>query len=205
MTCGEIPASVGSGVVSLNRTMVAAISLERLVPIAATILVACVPVACGTGATTEGPPTTIARDWPIWDTVDALGRDADIVVIGTVGKFIDEWQVTESDGGVAKTDAIHEFTVDEVLKGDETMLGGTINVGYWLVDDPNVTPLAEGERLLLFLGHFDWGGKGDGWVPLGSDSGVFDIADNMATTRGEVGPIAGTRVEVAGLRADLAR
>lgn len=177
--------------------------VERLHLMAVTLLMAALPVACGTGANTEGPPTTIAGDWPIWDTVDALGQDADIVVIGTVGRFIDEWQITESDGSVAKTDAIHEFTVDEVLKGDETVLGGIINVGYWLVDDPNVTPFGEGERLLLFLDRFDWGGKQDGWVPLGSDSGVFDIADTVAIARGEVGPMAGTRMEVADVRADL--
>ena len=176
---------------------------ERLHPIAFILLMASLLLACGTGANTEGPPTTIAGDWPIWDTVDALAEDADIVVIGTVGKFIDEWQVTESDGSIAKTDAIHEFTVEEVLKGDETELVGAISVGYWLVDDPNVTPFSEGATLLRFLDRFDWGGKHTGWVPLGSDSGVFDVADNTATARGEVGPMAGMRVEVADLRADL--
>lgn len=179
------------------------IRAERLHRIGVMLVTASLSVACGTGTVAGGPPTTIAGEWPIWDTVVALGEDADIVVVGTVGKLMDQWQVTESDGSVAKVDAIHEFTVEEVLNGDETLRGDIINVGYWVVDDPNVTPLGEGERLLLFLDHFDWGGKHDGWVPLGSDSGVFDIADTVAIARGEVGPIAGTRVEIAQLRADL--
>jgi hypothetical protein len=177
--------------------------LGRLHLFAAAILVVLLSAACGAGSNTEGTRTTIAGDWPIWDSVDGLGQDADIVVIGTVGRFIDLWQVTESDGSVTKTDAIHDFAVDDVLKGDETMGGDTISVGYWLFDDPNVTPFIEGERLLLFLDGFDWGGKHDGWVPLGSDSGVFEVAGTTATARGEVGPMAGTRIEIADLRADL--
>jgi hypothetical protein len=158
-------------------------------------------LACGPSAT--DPPTTIAGDWPIWDSVDALAADADLIVTGAMGVYVDQWQIVEADGHVAKTDAIHEFIVQEVIRGDPLLHGKTILVGYWLIDDPNVTPFIEGENLLLFLDHFDWGGEHDGWVPLASDSGVFDMAGAKAEARGEVGPLAGLTVEMAELRSSV--
>jgi hypothetical protein len=179
--------------------------MKRMLCCTLVILLAVAAAGCGVGEAVSGPAPTVVAEWPTWDSVAALAAEADLVVIGTVGPFIDRWTVTAEDGRVLATDTMHEFLVDEVLAGDVSLKGTRIPVGYSDLPVENITPFNEGERLLLFLDRFDWNGAHDGWVPLASDSGVFDIRGKGVVARGVVGPLAGLRLPMKDLRAEVAR
>jgi hypothetical protein len=157
-------------------------------------------IACGGVAAEEPTETTVAAEWPKWDSVDALANDADLVVQGVVGAFVGNWNIQESDGTITKTDIVHSVLVEEVLRGDAGLVGQEISVGYWDADVENVTPLTENDRVILFLDRFDWGGTHDGWVPLGSDSGVFELNSGNVVARGIVGPLAGLDLPIGEFR-----
>lgn len=155
-------------------------------------------VACSPSSVTE---TTFAGSWEIFNDVSELVERADIIVSGTMGKELFESQIVEEDGVVAKTDIFHSFAVERVFVGDSALTGTSIPVGYWATEVPteNITPYKEGERLLLVLARFSTP-QGEGWVPVASDTGVFDYRDELSiTSRGVVGPVAGIELQLSDL------
>lgn len=156
-------------------------------------------LSCASGLGEGGPSPTVAAEWPKWDSVDALAQDADLVAIGVMGAFIDRWDVLHEDGTIAVSDIVREFRVEEVIKGTDVQAGATLPVGYsTMVAAENISPL--NDHVLLFLDRFDWNGQHDGWVPLASDTGVFDIKRPDAVARGVIGPIAAITVRLQELR-----
>jgi hypothetical protein len=131
--------------------------------------------------------------------VDSLAADSDLIVLGTMGPEVLRHEIGNPSGQVVKTDAFHSFMVDEVLRGDNSLTGKTIDVGYW-VDGPseNVTAFEDGDRLLLFLARYDVEGAPENtWVPLSSDTGVFDSLDsNRFISRGSVGGTARAELDL---------
>ncbi|HEY7582087.1 MAG TPA: hypothetical protein VID03_10165 [Acidimicrobiia bacterium] len=134
--------------------------------------------------------------------MEDLAADSDLIVIGKVGPEVFKHDIKTPLGDVAKTDVFHSFTVEEVLAGEVARGGSEIMVGYWLGGGENVTPYRSGERLLLFLAAYDAeGAENNTWVPLASNTGVFEFVDDDSTvSRGIVGPIAGVKLDVAEAR-----
>jgi hypothetical protein len=95
-------------------------------------------------------------DGPVYNSIDALTENAEVVVLGTVGGVLG----TEvDDGGTGDGDGIdvtfHSVVVDEVLDGRATTIqaGDTLAV---VVSDPPSEPsvrgeLNEGDEMVLFL------------------------------------------------------
>lgn len=169
---------------------------------ASLLVVGVVVVACN--GSSQGSETatrvTTAGEWATWDSVEALAEDSELIILGTVKERIGEFDVVEENGSVAKTDVVHLVVVEEVLKGAKIAVGDTIPVGYWAIDEPNVSPLVPNEQLVLFLSPFDFGGQLTGWVPLSSDTGVFEVVGpNQIESRGVVGPTANLSLSLSDL------
>jgi hypothetical protein len=152
---------------------------------------------------------TVAGSWYPYDSIQELTEGADLVVTGTVGKRVDRYEIYDLDEAtgnriLAKADNVFEFRVAEVLSGN-AVPGQTILIGSADFGAPmeNVTEFIPNEELLLFLATYRFGGEVDGWVPLSSDTGVFEVSNGQATARGVVGELAGLTQSVAGIRATI--
>lgn len=170
------------------------------------VVLGVVVTACSGGSAGSETVTraTTAGEWATWDSVEALAEDSELIILGIVKERIGEFDVVEENGSVAKTDVVHLVAVEDVLKGSEIAAGDTIPVGYWAIEEPNVSPLVPNDQLVLFLAPYDFGGqlKG-GWVPLSSDTGVFEVVgSDQIESRGVVGPTANLRLSLSDL-ADL--
>lgn len=51
----------------------------------------------------------------MWDSVEALAADSEIVMRGTVGEKVDERPLRDVDGSLAKTDIVFAVEMNEVL------------------------------------------------------------------------------------------
>lgn len=80
--------------------------------------------------------------------------------------------------------------------------GETIEVGVLAgtEDEENVSRLEPGQDVVLFLSWFE---TLDVWEPMASDSGIFDVIEDSAVARGEVGPLAGIQMEIEVLKAEV--
>lgn len=152
--------------------------------------------------------TTISRDaddrvqvhgvWETYDTIGDLARRADLVVVGTVGAFVDRYEIWDQDPLtgeeiLAKADDVYRFNITQVVAGTlpeptKTLLVGAVDFG---AEVENTTGFTPGEDLVLFLAPFTFGGTEPGWVPLSADSGIFDISEGRLVARGVVGNLAG--------------
>lgn len=179
--------------------------ISRIVKLdTATLLLALMTTtyACGSGSAAQETEATISGVWASWDSIATLTQDTELIITGGVGPRIGRYEIVETDGTVAKADIVHAVQVEQVLKGNTGLEGQSIPVGYWDVDGrvENVTPLREGERLVLFLAAFKFGGQLDGWVPMASDTGVFEFLDpDTIVSRGVVGAIAQAELTFAEL------
>lgn len=136
------------------------------------------------------------------DTAEALTRQADLIVVGTVGPMVREWtppgspDLSPAPGEEAADSWVvmaRDFQVEDVLKR-EVPPGETISLTYQ-VEVPGDVPVVEYDarplevdgRYLLFLND---SAKGDIWFAAGGPQGEFEIVDGalqMMTTCYETG------------------
>ena len=192
----------------------------KLIAKASMTCAALVVAACGVGGAGRDEPlpssavpradVTVAAEWVVFDTLRDLFATAELVVIGTVGEEVGTYAVRDDTGEHVLSRVIHSFSVEEVLlaRPERTIVepNDEIRVAYsdWGRPVENVSPLQRGERVLLALARDDSPAgvqAGAVFVPIQSDSGVFSVKDGLATARGVVGPLAGTTVELAEVRA----
>ncbi len=143
--------------------------------------------------------THMEFDYYIYETVTDLGNVADVVVAGEVSDVAARF---DDRGGDPETDqygnpipgipmVVYEFDVDTIVKGDieaKTLLVGVVDLDR--VTTPGLTPLKEGQSLVLFLDHVtvdeapDIGSVSkELWVPISDDNGIFDVSDGHASPR----------------------
>jgi hypothetical protein len=184
--------------------------------IALTLLVACSSAATieSSAVTIEpGEPstsstlstrTTIVAEWEIFESPEEIAAGSDAVVVGVVGSEYGRYPLFEPgvDAEPALTKILHVVQVRDVIAmreglADRLAPGTEILVSYsdlgGFVD--NITPLREGEQLVLFLVAATFKSPDlpsvDGWEPLSSDSGIFVVDGDRVVARTSVGPLAG--------------
>ena len=188
------------------------------------LLLAMLVAGCGACAATPepspsisaGPPATISAEWEIYDSVEQLAGKSDLVVIGTVGPEFARYPFVEPgvEDGLRFIDIIHRVTVDQIIGTSLTdavtpKLGSEIFVSYSDLGSlvGNITPFKEGETLVFFLDAWTFQSPGleplEGWGPIQSDSGTFDLDGADVTARTAVGPMQGARFTLADLTADV--
>jgi hypothetical protein len=159
--------------------------------------------ACGPAvdpSISEGPPTpvTVESSYESYPTVGDLSGAADGVVIGVVGEMVDTFlmdgcdpQADPSTGKpffYARMD-VFEVKVERWLSGEpKTEVIRVVSLDPTSVVDPEWTPLESGERLLLFLVRNNVPcpeGRGELWLPLSADNGVFDVSGDVVVPRSD--------------------
>lgn len=198
---------------------ISATRLRLVIPLVAMLVVGCgansTSVETST-STAEAPPPTVVAQWEIYDSVEQLAAKADLVVIGTVGSEFARYPFVEPgvEGGPSVTDIIHTVTMEQLLGtslNDSAIpkLGSKIFVSYSDLGGPvgNITPFKEGETLVFFLESWTFRSPGleplEGWGPIQSDSGIFDVHGAEVTARTSVGPMHGARFTLADLTAEV--
>ncbi len=186
---------------SFRKTLTASVALSLILAIQ----------GCASTITTDDETRMIVQGgWQPFDSVEELTDWAELVVVGTVGEWVGRYEIFDIDQAtgekvLAKADEVYEFRVTEVLAG-EVKVGEVIFIGAADFGTPvaNATIFTPKEELLLFLAPFSFGGELNGWVPLSSDTGVFELTNGQARTRGVVGQLAGSVRDIETLRATVA-
>ena len=139
----------------------------------------CVLAACAGQAT---PPTTASADMPIYETFEAAGHAADIVIIATV---TDETQTIVDDGGDAANPGIElvATTVEEYLDGSGP--DSLLVVQETEVTGDN-TVLTEGDAVVLAVTEQDEASApvvferlGATYTPVSRDFGIAELREGQ--------------------------
>lgn len=147
-------------------------------------VVACGGLAgCG-GSSTSGGGSSSSRA-RIYDSLEAMVGDSDLVVAGTAG----EQRVVTDSAGSAMTFTVTDLAVDTVVRSDDaTASGSTVVVRQvttakgWTSSEPDAA-LEPGERYLLFLVHSALPGEAAAqFYPVGVVAGIYR-AQGEAFTR----------------------
>lgn len=143
----------------------------------------------------EAPRPVSHGVWATYDSLEALAENAELVVIGEVGDFVERHEmllVDELAGttSVVKADDLYEFFVEEPIIGSQTR---TIRVGAAdFGDEPNASGFKTAERLVLFLASAPFRSE-DGsevFLPLSANTGVFRVEGDRVVSTGVVGATA---------------
>lgn len=148
------------------------------------------------GCSNAGPEETSAADYPTYATVADLAKQADVVVQGhveqEVGRQIESSGAERNDEGklIGNPMVFYRFSVTRQLQGEP--VGEAIPLGWIdleLLKVENVSPLAPGSEVLLFLRHITDSESPnidvveDFYIPVAADNGVFDVRDGIAVAR----------------------
>lgn len=139
-------------------------------------------VGCGGSRGTNGSSGSRVQ---IYESLDAMVDDSDLVLVGTAG---DQRVVSDGEGS-AMTSTLTGLTIEDVVRADDaTSAGSTATVRQvttakgWTSSEPE-SPLRPGERYLLFLNHSGLPGEASADLfPVGVVAGIYR-ADGDAFTR----------------------
>lgn len=148
------------------------------------------------GCSNAGREETVAGDYPTYATVADLAEQADVVVQGhvvqEVARQIESSGAERNDEGelIGNPMVFYRFSVTRQLQGEpvgEAFLLGWIDLELLKLE--NVSPLARGSEVLLFLEHISDSESpnidvvDDFYIPVSADNGVFDVRDGTAVAR----------------------
>lgn len=161
--------------------------------------------------TTKAETTVIVRmgDGPLYETIDSLRAEADLVVRGKVGEILERYEdpagnpeVDErSDPLPALKKVIVELSVTAVLAGETSRSNLPIVVtDSEGVLDESIPRLQPGQDIVVFLfdvpaeeGSAELRSRDEEFGGLfgvvGGNQGVFDVAGQEATSRADVSPL----------------
>lgn len=142
------------------------------------------------GCGREASITAVDGDFEIFESIEALAREADSVVVGTIGEVL--LRKVNPSGGLPHI--YLELIVDKVFLGPERT-GQKITIDMLdadSIDFEQVTPLRNGDAVVLFLDRItaDEGPSGVVpfdvvYVPLSLDNGVMDVSGDHAVSRSD--------------------
>ena len=144
--------------------------------------------SCSTNA--AQPVMTIAVDSKSYISVESLARQADVVVVGQVGRVTEKF--TDNGGDPVNPEMpalLQAFRVDRVMKGaSDVAVGSEISLVLHdndrLPSNDNVR-LEPGSRVLLFLRRASGPANGrqvTALLPVSGSNGIFDVAADGTTT-----------------------
>lgn len=154
-------------------------------------------VLLGVAGCSGSDKVSVEMDYPAYDTVTDLTANADIVVLGTVGKKIGSEldnggnpEVTDEGRPVGTPLSFYSFEVEKVLRGTpETSLTIAWLDKSRLKNDDAISDLTPGQRVVLWLvERTPDQAPGvttakDFWVPVSGDNGTMDVAGDHVTAR----------------------
>lgn len=166
------------------------------------------------GTPNSGEPTmTIVAEWETIESIEDLVSRVEAVVVGVVGEEFARYPLFEPGVDIEPSliNIIHTVVVEEVIASDPKsgrMLkaGDQIFVSYPDLGVPvgNITPYRAGDHLVFFLVSTTFVSPDlkplDGWEPLSSDSGIFDVFGSEARSRTSVGPMKGSVLPLSEVR-----
>ena len=166
-------------------------SLIRRFASIGSVLAYCAMLSMNACSTTDGQPTTtIVVDSIVYTSVEALARQADVVLLGLAGRLTERF--TDNGGDPVNPEMpglLQAFRVERVMKGGSEIAVGS-DVSLVLHDNDklpandNVRPDA-GSRVLLFLRRASGPANGrqvPALLPVSGGNGIFDVAADSTTT-----------------------
>jgi hypothetical protein len=155
-------------------------------------------------------PILIEGSGPVFESIESLADEADLVVIGVVGG-VTLRKIEES------TDlpfVYYDFAVKEVLGGSlsnkesDTIVVSTLDTDKVQLDQ--LSPLEVGQEVLLFLKEIKAADAPEGlvpfeqvFVPISDDNGVFDLINDNEVQARSTAVLSETESEVEAARQTL--
>ncbi|MGC3995163.1 MAG: hypothetical protein QM779_13790 [Propionicimonas sp.] len=140
-------------------------------------------------ANSNGEQRIVSVDGPEFGSVEQLAAEADLVVKGHFGARSEAVTEGALNGGdwEGLPMELWGFVVDEVVAGDETLAGTTIQVSQVTTDvDGAIRPASDGASAVLFLKPYPSGayaivGLGAGTIFV-DESGDLSVPDDVPAT-----------------------